>query len=113
MLAAVILAQLLGEIVVAVDQRRRLEDAVDPRLDLGVDLLGGAAGGDGGERRGDEEWLVCHGRGFRNSRCGRAIAGLALCRAPTMKGRDERTLKRRCGSTPTRASPISTSISTG
>ena len=38
-LAAVILAELLGEVVVPVDQRRRLEDAVDPRLDLGVDRL--------------------------------------------------------------------------
>ena len=39
-LQAVILAQLLGDVVVAVDQRRRLEDAVDPRLDLGIDPLG-------------------------------------------------------------------------
>ena len=43
-LQRVILAQLLGEVVVAVDQRRRLEDAVDPRLDLRVDRLGGRGG---------------------------------------------------------------------
>ena len=36
---AVIFLQLLGDVVVAVDQRRLLEDAVDPRLDLGVDRL--------------------------------------------------------------------------
>ena len=41
----VIFAQLLGQVVVAVDQRRRLEDAVDPRLDLGVDRLRLAAVG--------------------------------------------------------------------
>ena len=40
--ALVIFAQLLGDVVVPVDQRGRLEDAVDPRLDLGIDRLGGA-----------------------------------------------------------------------
>ncbi len=37
-----IFLQLLGDVVVAVDQRRFLEDTVDARLDLGIDrLLGG------------------------------------------------------------------------
>jgi hypothetical protein len=56
-LHSVILAQLLGDIVVAVDQRRRLEDAVNPRLDRGIDRLGHRWRGekDGGEQE----------RGFR------------------------------------------------
>ena len=55
-LPLVILAQLLGEVVVAVDQRRRLEDAVDPRLDLGVDRLGEGGGGQDCEQHaGDEQ----------------------------------------------------------
>ena len=62
--AAVIFAQLLGEVVVAVDQRRGLQDAVNAGLDLGVDLLGSSRRGDdqgGGE---EERGFGDHGRGL-------------------------------------------------
>jgi hypothetical protein len=39
-LSAVILAQLLGEIVMPIDQRCSFKDTIDPGLDLGIDLLG-------------------------------------------------------------------------
>ena len=59
--AAVIFAKLLGDVVVAVDQRRLLEDAVDPRLDLGIDRLGLRAGGERAARlaaRRSLEWFM-------------------------------------------------------
>ena len=43
--------QLLGDVVVTVDQRRLPEDAVDPRLDLWVDRLLGLSGGAQAVRR--------------------------------------------------------------
>jgi hypothetical protein len=63
---AVILAQLLGDVVVAVDQRRRLQDAVDPGLDGGVDRLRGC----GGRREehgaaGGQDLFHGHTQGFR------------------------------------------------
>ena len=90
-LQLVILAQLLGDVVVAVDQRRRLEDAVDPRLDLGVDRLGGGGRGDehgGGEQ---ERGFECHGRGLGTARGARAIAGrLSFVARADDEGGDER-----------------------
>ena len=50
--AAVIFAKLLGEVVVTVDQRSCLEDAIDPRLGFGIDRLG--CGWRGDEHCGDQ-----------------------------------------------------------
>ena len=51
----VILAQLFGDVVVAVDQRRALEDSIDPRLDVRRDRLGGSSGGHEGQGCCEEE----------------------------------------------------------
>ena len=59
----IVLAQLLGQVVVAVDQRRALEDAVDPLGDGGGDRLGGS--GRSEERGGGESEDGAHGPTLR------------------------------------------------
>ena len=56
----VILAQLLGEVVMPVDQWRRLEDSVDPRLDLGVDGLSESGAGNHRQCSADHEKMFHH-----------------------------------------------------
>ena len=77
--ALVILGELFGDIVVAVDQRGRLEDSVDPRLDLWVDRIGGRRGGNEGDCSGEQQHgFERHGRGFRREPRARAIGACPL-----------------------------------
>ena len=114
MLTLVILAQLLGDVVVAVDQRRALEDAVDPRLHLGIDRLG--------RRRRCVAATVRSGDGRSNAFSWSSVKeaavaaaqsrwGLPLAPCTWIDGGDAAaapTLRKSCASIPTRGSPIST-----
>ena len=114
--SAVILAKLLGQIVMAVDQRRRVEDAVDPRLDLGSIGCAEPRSATLPSRRAIISMFARHARGFRQ-RCAAQSRGLATPRhAAVDAGAMEppaRSRRNACASTPMRESPTSTSISTG
>ena len=72
-LVAEVAAQRPGKVIMPVDQRGALEDAVDPLADPGVDLGRGCRGlGHGGHRKqargGEQDELGMHGRDFTKRR---------------------------------------------
>ena len=61
--------QLFGQVIMPVDQRRGLENPVDPCLDLGVDRLGGGGaceGKSGGDEDEGAHGVTLRGRGLRS-----------------------------------------------
>ena len=106
---AVIFAKLLGEVVVTVDQRRRLEDAVDPRLDLGIDRLalqrGEAMSQCAAIRR---SGFVGHGRGLGTAAALRNPRGLSFARRREDESRLMSDLEETMHFDPEEGSPIST-----
>ena len=83
----VILAQLLGEVVVAVDQRGRSEDAVDPRLDLRDRSTALCRGRDHRQGSGEQkQFSHRHGQGLGTAVAARNRRGLRIG-APAAKHR--------------------------
>ena len=81
----VILAELLGQVVVAVDQRRFLEDAVDARLDLGIDRLGQAGVATSGTAAAEIARVTKPWANVYEVACRAQSAGLVLIALASMK----------------------------